>query len=220
MPATQLRRLWIGGAAFAALLIAAVGWLFVISPELSSASSLRTEASDSDWQNTMLQSKVNKLAQESKNVGALTSALSAAIAALPTSSGLSGFTRQLTSQATAYHVEIQSIAVGSVSVVTADGTATATDATSTTAAGQLYAVPVTVVSTGSLAHQVAFLHAIQAIGPRRALVSSVQVGASGSTSGSIDADDTATIQLTAFSAPQTPEQLAELKKLLNGDLGN
>jgi TolA-binding protein len=108
-------------------------------------------------------------------------------------------------------------------------TATATDGTTPAApvapagaaAGQIYAIPVTVVSDGSLVQQTKFLEAIRAAGPRYGLVSSVQFApAAGSTAQSIDGGNTMTVQVTVFSAPQSPPQVAELHKLLSGDIGN
>jgi hypothetical protein len=211
----QDKRAWLGGGALVALLIVVVSWFMVISPELSAAAALRTQATDADLQNSVTQGKVAKLRLQAEHLGELTTSLASALEALPTSSGLPAFTRQLSAQGTLSHVDVTSIVIGSISSVNADGatgttpttttpapTATAANAGSTSA-GSVYAIPVTVISSGSLTHELAFLKAIQTLGPRRALLTSTQFapGGGGAQGASIDRSATVTVQLTVFSAP-------------------
>jgi hypothetical protein len=214
----QDKRVWLGGGALVAVLIAAISWFVVISPELSAASSLRTETSDAELQNVATQSQVTRLRLQSENLGELTTGLNAALQALPKASGLPAFTRQLNAQAESNHVAVTSIVTGAVSGVNADGTTTApgttptTDTTGTTpaagttpavsAAGGIYAIPVTVISSGSLANELAFLKAIQTLGPRRALVTSTLFAPDAPVATApIDKATTVTAQLLVFSAP-------------------
>jgi Tfp pilus assembly protein PilO len=83
----QDKRVWLGGGALVAVLLAVVSWFVVISPELSSASSLRAQTSDAELQNAVTQSKVTKLRLQSEQVGQLRSALAAALEALPSPAG-------------------------------------------------------------------------------------------------------------------------------------
>ena len=78
-------------------------------------------------------------------------------------------------------------------------------------------MPVTLIATGSAAHELAFLTDIQASGPRRALVTSAQLApGAGSQVASIDPSATMTVQLTIFAAPRSPEEAAQLAKQLSG----
>jgi hypothetical protein len=212
----QGKRAWLGGGALVALLIVVMSWFMVISPELSAAAALRTQATDADLQNSVTQGKVAKLRLQAEHLGELTTSLASALEALPTSSGLPAFTRQLSAQGTLSHVDVTSIVIGSISSVNADGatgttpttttpapTATAPANAGSTSAGSVYAIPVTVISSGSLTHELAFLKAIQTLGPRRALLTSTQFapGGGGAQGASIDRSATVTVQLTVFSAP-------------------
>ncbi|MCU1659195.1 MAG: hypothetical protein JWO57_3851 [Pseudonocardiales bacterium] len=216
MASLQDRKVWLAGGLLAAALVAAASWLFVISPELSSASSLRSQAQNTELNNVMLQAKAAKLREQSKGIDVLSSKLSDALSALPATSDLSTFTRQVNRQATQNQVQLTSVAVGTASSATANGAATTPAANATP--GQLVAIPVTLISTGSLRHQLDFLKAVQAVGPRRVLVTSTQIApGAGAVVSSIDGSASITIQLSAFVAPQTQRQLTQLQKLLSGN---
>lgn len=232
------KRIWIGGGGGVAALIVAVAWFMFIGPQRSSADDYNAQAAATRQQNAMLQAKVHTLQEESTHLGRYTSSLKAALSALPFDSGLPAFTRQLSAQGTANAVTVGSVVVGGISAVgtpagapapAADATGTAPAATTTPAAapttaavaGGLFSVAVTVQSDGTLAHQLAFLKAIQTAGPRRALVNSAQITpGSGAKESSIDGVSSFTTSLTVFSAPQTPAQIATLNKLLAGKIGN
>ncbi|MDT4932968.1 MAG: hypothetical protein QOK11_860, partial [Pseudonocardiales bacterium] len=51
MARTRTERLWVGGGSLAVVLLAIVGWLVVVSPKLSSASSLRSQKGEIQLQN-------------------------------------------------------------------------------------------------------------------------------------------------------------------------
>ena len=79
-------------------------------------------------------------------------------------------------------------------------------------------IPVTLISDGTAADQLAFLHAIRVIGPRRALWSPRPHWPCGATTGttSIATSCTMTVSLTVFSAVRTEAEQAEYAKLLRG----
>ncbi len=96
---------------------------------------------------------------------------------------------------------------------------TTTDTTAATAAvgpaGQLFQIGLTVVSTGALSRQEAFLEALQKPGGRAALVTAVQLApGQSSESTSITGATTLTTTLTIYVAPQTPAAAALLAKQL------
>ncbi|MGI8665514.1 MAG: hypothetical protein ACR2N4_05725, partial [Jatrophihabitans sp.] len=80
----------------------------------------------------------------------------------------------------------------------------------------LYAVPVTVTVTGNAAQVQAFLRKVQYVGPRRALVTSLQMApGAGAKTISIDSLASSTVQLTVFVAPQSSAAQAQLQKQLS-----
>ncbi len=233
------KRTWIAGGAAVALLIGAAAWYMLISPKLASATDINKQAAATEQQNTVLQAKLRTLQAKSLKIRAFTASLRAALLALPYDSGLPAFTRQLSARAKANSVSLSSITVGSVTAVTAATTPTTSTDTGSVAptptttstdgataapvavnpAGSLYSVQVTIVSDGTLARQIDFLSDIRTAGPRRVLLTSTQISPGTGAGASIDSRAGFTTQLTVFSAPQTPGQIAQLKKLLRGKLG-
>lgn len=255
MKRTDDARLWLAGGVVAAVLAVAFGWLVLIGPQISQAASLRSQAADQQASNTLLQARVGALRTLSAQLPALVTALGSARAQVPITSALSTFTDQLGRQATQSKVTVTSVAVapavaaadptpaaGAASAGTASGgTASgagsspgaAGGATAGGPAGKLFAIPVTVITTGSLAQQRAFLTAVRA-GPRASVVTATRLGpgstaagaagaggaggaaagASAGSAGSIERTSEMTTQLTVFVAPQTPAATAELTRQL------
>jgi hypothetical protein len=255
---TDDARLWLAGGVVAAVLAVAFGWLVLIGPQISQAASLRSQAADQQASNTLLQARVGALRTLSAQLPALVTALGSARAQVPITSALSTFTDQLGRQATQSKVTVTSVAVapavaaadptpaasaaGAASAGTASGTGAnaggsagsspgvAGGATAGGPAGKLFAIPVTVITTGSLAQQRAFLTAVRA-GPRASVVTATRLGpgstaagaggaggaaagASAGSAGSIERTSEMTTQLTVFVAPQTPAATAELTRQL------
>jgi hypothetical protein len=217
MDAVQEKRLWLGGGALTAVVVAAASWFMLISPELSSASSLHEQTDAAQLQNQMLQAQTAKLKKQSDHLDALTATLRAAVDALPLDNGLPEFTRQVSAQAKAAKVSLSGISVGTIGPAAGAAGPAAAMADAGGAAGKLYSIPITMIANGSYAHELRFLKEIQTTGPRRALVTSTQF-APGSSSqvASIDRSATMTVQLTIFAAPRTPQAAAQLAKQLDG----
>jgi hypothetical protein len=230
----QDKRVWLAGGAALALIILAVGWVAVINPQLTSASTVRDQADSARAQNAVLTAKVAKLKRQNDNVGRLKATLRAALAGLPFDTGLPAFTRQLADQATQTRVTLSSITVGSAAATTTAGTTTSTTPATTAGTGApaptapaptapaagsataVMAIPITLLSKGTSAQQLAFLKAIQVGGPRRALViSTILTGTATGGQPSIDTSSTMTIQLSIFSAPLDAAGRATLTKLLS-----
>jgi len=256
---TDDARLWLAGGVVAAVLGVAFGWLVLIGPQISQAAALRSQAADQQASNTLLQARVGALRTLSAQLPALVTALGSARAQVPITSALSTFTDQLGRQATQSKVTVTSVAVapavaaadptpaaGAASAGTASGTGAgaganagagagsspgaAGGATAGGPAGKLFAIPVTVITTGSLAQQRAFLTAVRA-GPRASVVTATRLGpgstaagaagaggaaagAGAGSAGSIERTSEMTTQLTVFVAPQTPAATAELTRQL------
>src|SRR5437879_1673871 len=95
MTRSNADRLWIMGGAVAALLLVALAWFFAVSPELSSASSLKSQTADAQTQNITLQAKIRKLQDDNQKMATIQASLADARKALPVDAGLAAFTRQL-----------------------------------------------------------------------------------------------------------------------------
>jgi Tfp pilus assembly protein PilO len=222
MDAVQEKRVWLGGGALSAVVVAAAGWFALISPELSSTSSLREQTDAAQQQNTVLQAKTARLKKQSDNLTALTATLRNAVDALPLDSGLPEFTRQVSAQAKATKVTLSGISVGTIGpaamgAATPAAAAAAAGAADAGAAGKLYSIPITMIVNGSYAHELRFLKEVQATGPRRALVTSTQFAPGASSQvASVDGSATMTVQLTIFAAPRSPQAAAQLAKQLIG----
>ncbi len=95
------------------------------------------------------------------------------------------------------------------------GAAAGTGASGAKAAGQLFGIQLTVITSGTLLHQRAFLQEIQRPGSRAALVTSTQLAPdTKSTAKSIADDADVTTALGIFVAPQTPAAADALAKQL------
>ena len=212
MNEAQRTRALIGGGIVVALLIALLSWFVAIRPQLSSASSLRSQTTDSQLTNDVLRAKLRTLEKADQQRSSLAAELSAARDALPTTNGLPDLTRQIAAQTAATQVALTGIRA-SAPVLTsssATGAATATG----NPAGKLFAIPVTLTTVGALTNQRNFLEAVQQDGPRAALVSSVSfLPSSNATTGSLSSITTMTVQLQVFVAPQTEAEEQQLRKL-------
>jgi pyruvate/2-oxoglutarate dehydrogenase complex dihydrolipoamide acyltransferase (E2) component len=218
-------RLWLAGGAVAGVVISALAWFMVVSPELSNASSLDEQTVASQTQNVSLQSKIHRLQADNSNMDALVASLHQARTALPVTTGLAEFTRQLSAYATEYGVVISGITAGDPAALTsatpapaaaeaaaaapaagsASKTPPAAGAAKASPAGQLYALPLTVVVKGSAVNDLRFLAAVQGPGRRAALVSGTQLTGDTSKRGM-----QLTIQMQVFVAPQAPGAVDKL----------
>lgn len=206
-------RFWWGAGAGLAVLIVLLGWFAAISPQLSAATTARSDAEGLRLQNQVLRASVAKLEQQ--RPGPLRASLAAEVAALPYQAELPALTRQLTVQAQQHHVVLDSIVVGSTTTVggvAGDSTGTAGG----TSTGTTLAIPITLSSTGAGDEQRAFLQAIQVQGPRRALVTAIQLSPSGGDDGTIAGRSTMTTSMTAFVSPLTVAAETQLERLLRG----
>ncbi len=216
MTAMQNDRVWIGGGVVAAVLVAAVAWFGVISPERSNASSLHEQTSTAEAANNALVHGLAKLRADNAGKKELITQLRSAREALPVRSGLPDFTRQLAGQADHAKVKLLEITVGAVTStsVSTPGSTNIT-AAGVSPVGKTFVVPVTVLAAGGAARLQDFIAAIQTDGPRRALVTSVQlVPATSSNSLSIDLGASMTLKCNVFVTPQSAAAEAELQKQL------
>jgi hypothetical protein len=198
MARTQSERLWIAAGAACVLVVALAAWVFVISPKLGQAKSLRSQTQSAQDQNVALQADLNRLRAAYAHIGQLRAQRDAARAALPTDNAMSAFAGELAATAKATHVSISMLNTNDPAPITSSAPApiapssgstssvapVAAVPTGPTVAQGLYGIPVTLTVTGTAQNDLRFLDAIQHRGPRAVLISSAQLGvAAGSTPG-------------------------------------
>lgn len=249
-------RLWLGSGVAVGLLVLVAGWFLLLSPELSATSDTRDRIEDAQLQNAGLQSKIATLQAANAQLPTLVSQLRRSRQQLPVTSGFTTFTDQLAAQAKTAGVTITSVAIGAIAPATGAATGavaapaatdtgdsagsagsaggtTGTAASGTAAAaaagpaGTIFQVQVTLTTTGGLAQQRDFISAVQAVGPRAALISSLQLapgegadagsGGSAATS-SLDRSAAVTTVLTVFVQPQSPAATQALAAQLNAQV--
>ncbi|MEO3935327.1 hypothetical protein V3N99_01070 [Dermatophilaceae bacterium Soc4.6] len=217
------RRAWMGLGVLLAVLLVATGWFALIGPLQADTASLASQETDARDQNVVLAQRISVLKRDEEKLPALRAALGSQVRGLPAGSGLPELTRQLTAQARTARVDLTSVAVGAIAAVVRSAPPAAAGA-SASPAGQLFAIPVTITTTGAATSQIAFLAAVQQDGPRRALLVSTQLAPSpvsaatapAAAATSIKDRSTMTTVLTVFSAPLSPDDQAQLTRLIAG----
>ena len=225
MPRTQIEKLWLGGAAIAALLIAVVGYFFLVSPQRARTSSVEDQVSSAQLQTVSLQARITSLTSEQKKASSFRAALAQARGALPTLDDLSATPALLKSlQAIAHQssTSVSSLTVGDPAAViatpaVADATTpTATPSTSASSsvgapavapAPSLYSVAVTASVSGTTKGLIGFLDRLQHHQPRAVLVSAVTMNG-GSTVGQKPGGETMSLTMTAFVRPSSTAPVA------------
>lgn len=223
-------RLWMAGGGVAGLVITALAWFMVVSPELSNASSLDEQTLAAQTQNVSLQSKIHRLQADNSNMDALVDSLRQARAALPVDSSLAEFTRQLSGYASQHGVSISGITAGEPMALTTAAPAAAAPAAAAaapaagaspvpppavsvaSAAGRTYALPLTVVVKGGVANDLNFLAALQGPGKRAALVTGTQLTGDTTKRG---VAMQLTVQLQLFVTPQASSPVDDLLQRLS-----
>ncbi|MFY0408065.1 hypothetical protein [Solicola sp. PLA-1-18] len=193
------RRVVIGGTAAIALLLLVATWFLAAGPQLAAADQHAIDRADAQVQNTTLQAKITKLAQDNEQINVLQADLAAAQDGLPSTTALPGFTRQLTQAAESAGVELDDVTI-SPPTGAVQGAEQPADGSAAAATGQ-QAITVSLTSSGSLVEQTAFVKSLQD-GARRVLVGSTQLSVDGGSKvASVDVDTVMTTQVTIFSAP-------------------
>jgi Tfp pilus assembly protein PilO len=175
-------RLWIIGGAAAIALVVVATWFLAISPQRTETADLETRTADAHLQADDLRNRITKLSADKANLPALTKALQAKQAALPSDSGVPAFLRQLQATGSKVGVDISGITVGD-------------PAPETTAAG-VWAIPIQLKAEGSEAQLGDYLKQLQGADQKRAVL--IQVASLTKTTG-----ESPSLNLTvkAFVAP-------------------
>jgi Tfp pilus assembly protein PilO len=185
--AARRDRLWAGGGALAAVGLLAIGWFLLISPQSEQTARLAADADAAQQRLIPLRHRLVELRQQNGKLAEYEARLARGRQALPTTSGLTDFLRELETAGTAAGVTVTSVVVGAP--------------TQTPVAGaKLYALPITLTGTGTVAQCDEFLVQLQQKQPRAVLISTVnEVPAADSST--LGGTVTLTVGLQTFVAP-------------------
>ena len=181
-------RIWLFAGAIVILLLAAGSWFLVIGPKYTEASDVRSQVDDTQTQLITLRKKINELEQQKAQLPRFKAALKVNQQALPSDAGVSDFLRQL--QAAGDNV---GVAVTGVSVAAP---------VKSTAAPDVWELPMTLTAEGAPDKLSLFLTQMQTVQPRAVLVKSAnftagnQAGDSGE-----DSQPSLNLAITAYVAP-------------------
>ncbi len=180
-------RLWMVGGAVGAVLLLAIGWFLFVSPQKGQTSSLQDQLAATQVRQTVLQHRLGDLRRQNSRMPQFLAQLARDRKALPTTSNLSNFLRELQAAGDSTSVSVTGLLVGAPTQVTVAGK-------------QVFSLQIGLTATGTAAHLNLFLDQLQQVQPRAVLISSanaVSVGQAGTLAGTV----TLTLSLQAFIAP-------------------
>lgn len=183
----QADKLWIAGGSLAAVALAALSYLLLISPQNTETTDLQAEIDGVNTQVALAQARIAQLRKDNEQLGEYKATLDAQRQALPTSTALSDFLRQMQDAGEQTRVSVTSVNAGTAGEVTAAG-------------ASIRVLPVTLTVTGSANGQIAFLDQLQQTVPRAVLI----IGANlvpGDTATSLADDVTMSLTVQIFVAP-------------------
>jgi Tfp pilus assembly protein PilO len=180
-------RRWEIGGVLGVVVMLAIGWFFFIGPTNEETSSLHGRDDAAQTRLLTLQHRLVELRQQNGKLEQYRAQLARDREALPTTSALTDFLRQLQAAGATTGVSVNGLTIGNPTQVTAATTV-------------IYALPMTLVAVGSSAQLSAFLDQVQQVQPRAVLIMSVNAvpdARSESLAGAV----TLTMSMQAFMAP-------------------
>jgi hypothetical protein len=213
-------RAWIGGGVAAVVLVSILSWFLLFGPKLSHNSSLRDQADSARTTNEGLSAEIVKLKAEQERLPEYTVTLRHVRNSLPITDALPAFSKASDTHARDSGVVLKSMTVGTITPVNQSGqaiTAPPSSGQAPTTAGRLFAIPISIVSTGAFDAQLKFLASLQKVGPRVALVSGTRFTPGDDTKDeAVDKHCSMTTNVSVFVAPKTPQEAEQLQKQLAG----
>jgi type IV pilus assembly protein PilO len=175
-------------AVLGCLVVLAAGWFLLVSPKRSDAAAIRTEADSQVAANAQLSTQLQVLKAQAKDLPKQQAKLAAVAAKIPSNPALPALVRALTSAATSAGVELVSMTPGAPALVApvataatapTAGAATTPSTTSTTggsssSAGQLASIPLTLNVVGGYFQAEQFVAALENL-PRSMRVTGLTV---------------------------------------------
>jgi Tfp pilus assembly protein PilO len=181
-------RIWVIGGAAGAVVLAALAWFFLISPQNAQTAALQDQASVERQRVGTLEHRLAELREQNTRLSTYETTLDTDRKALPPTPDLAEFLRELQSAGTASRVAVNGLTVGSPTPTKAAG-------------GRAFAVPLTLTAVGSGGDLEEFLHQLQQVQPRAVLVNAVNATAEGQT-GSLRGSGSLNLTLQVFTTMQ------------------
>jgi Tfp pilus assembly protein PilO len=183
----RIDRMWLLGGIVVMLLLVAGSWFLLIAPKNAEADEVRSSAADATAQLIILKHQVAALKAESAKLDSYKTQLQTNQKALPTTSGVPDFLRQLQDSGTAVDVDISNVSVGAPEL--------------TKDVAGVYQLPISLSAAGTVADMSAFLNRLQQVQPRAVLLKSVGLTESTDVATGATSMQTASISLLAFVSP-------------------
>jgi Tfp pilus assembly protein PilO len=188
---TRMRRadrVWAAGGALAAVALAALSWLLLISPQNTETESLQAEIDQVNDRVVVLQARLAQLRKENEKLPEHQAKLAAQRLALPTTTALSDFLREMQTSGERAGVSVTAVSAGT--------------AGNTRAAGaEIQVLPLTLTVNGGIVGQIAFLEQLQQVQPRAVLIIGTNV-VPGDGAESLGGSVTLTLSVQIFVAVQ------------------
>ncbi len=183
MTARYANRLWILAGVIAAAVLVLLTWAFAVSPQQSDATALEEQTQASHDQAHDLRARIAKLEKDKANLPALKKGLAVQQDALPSTSGVPAFLRQLQATGTKVGADISGIAVG--------------DPAAVESTPGVWTLPIQLTAEGTPAQLNGFLTQLQDKGQERAiLIETANLSADGASQ-----DASLSLAVKAFVAP-------------------
>ena len=161
-------RLWNVGTVLVVLVIVAAGWLLVVSPKRTDASTLRAQAVAAVAQNQQVEGKIRELKLQQQQLPAQQAQIAAINQQIPSQPQLPTLIRQLDDAASAADVTLGAITPGTFTAVPSD-------------TGVSY-IPLSITVSGSFTNLKAYLSALET-NPRAVLVTGFKINPATATAG-------------------------------------
>jgi Tfp pilus assembly protein PilO len=163
-------RQWTLFTALAVVVVLLAGWLLLVKPQKSHASSLRATAASQESQNALTQTQIAALQAEERQLPQQQLALQKFATQVPIDAAEPAIIRQLSAAAAGSGVDLISITPGVASVVTsASAVPGSTTLTTPGASGQLISLPISIGITGTFPNVESFFQSLEKL-PRALLV--------------------------------------------------
>jgi Tfp pilus assembly protein PilO len=188
-------RLWLIGGAVGAVLLVVVAWFLVIGPQNAETNSLNDQAATAEVRLVSLKQRLAELQKQSADLPRYEAERAKDRQALPTTSAMSDFLRELQS-------------IGDITGVVVSGLTVGNPASAPGVKGQIQALPVTVTATGPGGKVNEFLDQLQQVQPRAVLITSANVTAT-DPSGGFGGLVGVMLSLQVFVAPATASASAQ-----------
>ena len=188
---------WFAGGALAAVVLLAMAWLLLISPQNARTAALHDQTAAATARLPALQRRLAELQRQNADKQQYLAQLDQDRQALPSTSGMSDFLRELQAAGDNKGVSVTSVMVATPKQVTASG-------------GSYYSLPVTLTAQGWVDSLNAFLDQLQQTQPRAVLINSASIS-SGLSNGSAQGPTRLTLAMQVFVSATAPAATASAR---------